>query len=674
MAPSNDSGQQTTGAAHHPRHLPIPIITSASRQSPRNGVVGGIMEPRPPKPTLPSLDQVLDRSERGSSFDAPSFHNELTPRSTPTLDGWRGLPDTPRPAFDADAVMKKVTETMNAQLRANGHDPDNLPVRKPLFRDPSYFSKAPVADNPNEDLESNPYQERADEIGLSHRIPGIGHLGDLLTPLGWKSGDGPIKPTRARQLQKIAYHEAKKKLDDSIAEFKHLKGTAFREASDLKNEEWQNQTELNKLIFEERVNIYQAHEERNKNGFRQGRPQQQVPVLNLPPSNSAGPYNAATAGVVPPSYQMSRPAAPRRLDLLTPVNGSDKPEPSPRLLSPSFLDPNLVPGTVQAVIQGYNDQKLQLRQLHHENELRLRQCLHKYGPHLGPRHQIRRQSQADAEQPLQQDSSTLKTFDNGHSDGAHNESQGLTAYHYPSPPGQNALGIYEEPSDLALTPMKNQGRESTPQPTEGRARLGAQATTQPKKRTTTKKATLKKEQPWYASYLSAANLPTSTITAEAIQAGLAYDPKDPARAASSQTPKKRRRGSEPVPVPEFKMSADKIRALFKSGLPVRYTGPGPNPYLEDEGAGGESKGEASAAPENGGKKDGKPKGKGKAKVGASVESPLFVDDQRSSDHDLDTQDDSADGSYGVRRKPRAGATPRKGKPTANKRMRREEEG
>lgn len=32
------------------------------------------------------------------------------------------------------------------------------------------------------------------------------------------------------------------------------------------------------------------------------------------------------------------------------------------------------------------------------------------------------------------------------------------------------------------------------------------------------------------------------------------------------------------------MPEDKIKLMFKSGMPIRYTGKGPNPYVEDGGA------------------------------------------------------------------------------------------
>lgn len=36
-----------------------------------------------------------------------------------------------------------------------------------------------------------------------------------------------------------------------------------------------------------------------------------------------------------------------------------------------------------------------------------------------------------------------------------------------------------------------------------------------------------------------------------------------------------------MPIPSFVVPEDKIKALFKSGLPIRYTGTGANPYLDN---------------------------------------------------------------------------------------------
>ncbi|KAL8941563.1 MAG: hypothetical protein Q9211_001779, partial [Gyalolechia sp. 1 TL-2023] len=559
MSSSSGVAQQGAGFARHPRLLPAPIITGTSSEAIANGVHLARMEPRPSQP-LPSIRQLIDEREPNASFDAASIRSGPSPGSTPTAEAWRDSQITRRPAFDADAVMRKARETLNNQLRANGLDPNNLPTGCRPIHSTSSQLNGNAADNENEDQGANPYQERADEIGLSHRIPGIGHLGDLLTPPGWSPGDEPIPPPRARQLQKEAYEAAKKSLEDSISDFKHLKGAAFQEASDVKNEEWQNRTDLNKLIFEERVNVYLAHEDRKANGSPT-RPQP-LPILNLPQPNGTYSQHFPPLDVAPArNMQLQRPI-PRPLDLSRPSSSYGNPEASPGLLSPSMLDPSLLHGTVQAVVNTYNNRRNQIRQMNHENEMRLRQCLSRYGPHINPGYQAQQEEprpQYLVRRPPTQSgvgsSQQAYTYHDGH--------RGLTANRYAAPADQSALGIYDEPNELALTPAKNRNREATPPPTEQATQTEATETPtlHPRRKTPAKKASLKKptsptpkskkpapqkKEPWYAAELAAAtaHLPPSTITSEDISAALADDAKGPTK-PGPQPPKKRRRRSEP---------------------------------------------------------------------------------------------------------------------------------
>ena len=97
-----------------------------------------------------------------------------------------------------------------------------------------------------------------------------------------------------------------------------------------------------------------------------------------------------------------------------------------------------------------------------------------------------------------------------------------------------------------------------------------------------------KKPVWYASHLEKANLPTSTIADSAVQAGLAYDPKatPPSKVTEANllnTTKKRRRNGDEIPIPEFKMPPERLRAMFASNLPMKYIGKGPNPYLTEKG-------------------------------------------------------------------------------------------
>ncbi|KAL8974509.1 MAG: hypothetical protein Q9197_001242 [Variospora fuerteventurae] len=706
-----------------------------------------------PHQSLPSLEQVFGNGEQASTFEASPVRSSATPAPT---EAWRDLPNTPRLVFDADEVMKKALETMNDQLRANGFDPDNLPNRShhvPVNGhdgiSAANLSNGHVEES-NEEPESNPYEVRADQIGLSHRIPGVGHLGDLLTPPGWKPGDELISVHLARVLQKEAHQAAKRKLQDSIVEFQNLKGAAFQEASDLRNEEWQNQNELHKLICGERVKIWLAGQEQRKNDRHQrGR---DLPALTPPVGNGhhpAGPMADGQPARQPENHHPFLPA----VTLSRPDSGVNRPEPSPKLLSPSFLDPSLVPGTIHTVFQDYHKEKQHIQLLHQNNEQRMKQFLRKYGPHLHPNQQplaqAGRQTRPDrragqqasrqapttchlAQQsqpqlglqngregnmtqqaqrrpsyptpppgyPTRYPESYMRSNDNQQAETSDNEMQGLTANRYGVLPGQDGLGIYDEPSDLALTPVKPQhhgaqGRQevqnnTTPANTPSRKRKVpkkaspkvCEATAHSSHSKSTPKSspnpngsgisTTAKKEPWYTSQLAA--LPTSTLVPEAIRAGMAYDPKGPSRTALP--PKKRRRGSEPVPIPAFVVPEDKIKMLFKSGLPVRYTGEGPNPYLDNEEE--HARDSANVAQRKQAKRVvGAPvvpamgcgtgihgeTAKAEAASAGSKGSPLLVDGPSSStlsDYSSEGKvDDPSDGTYGAKGKRGKRTSPRK---------------
>ncbi|KAL8989141.1 MAG: hypothetical protein Q9177_001911 [Variospora cf. flavescens] len=748
MTTSTDNQTSSFAAStRHARHLPTPIMTRSSSMALQDDFSQGMLQ-HDPHQSLPSLEQVFGSGEQASIFEASPVRSSATPAP---MDAWRDLPNTPKLVFDADQVMKKALETMNDQLRANGFDPDNLPNRSHHVPVNGHGGiKAANLSNENveesnEEPESNPYEVRADQIGLSHRIPGVGHLGDLLTPPGWKPGDEPISVHLARVLQKEAHQAAKQKLQDSIVEFQDLKGAAFQEASDLRNEEWQNQNELQKLICGERVKIWLAGQEQRKNGKHQR--ERDLPALTPPVGNAhnpAGPMANSRPARQPENHHHFLPA----VTLSRPDSGVNRPEPSPKLLSPSFLDPSLVPDTIHTVFQDYHKEKQHIQLLHRNNEQRMKQFLTKYGPHLHPNQQPlaqagrqtrpdRRTGQQASRQapttrglarqlqpqlglqngrqgnkaehratiqqaqrrpsyptpppgyPTQYPESYMRSNDNQQTENSDNEMQGLTANRYGVLPGQDGLGIFDEPSDLALTPVKPQHHgaqgsqevqtNTTPANTPSRKRRVPKKAS-PKKSTPKSSpnpngsviSTAAKKEPWYASQLAA--LPTSTLVPEAIRAGMAYDPKGPSR--TTLPPKKRRRGSEPVPVPAFVVPEDKIKMLFKSGLPVRYTGEGPNPYLDNEeehardsanvvrGKQAKRVGGAPVVPAMGcGTGIHEERAKAEAGRAGSKGSPLPVDGPSSStlsDYSSEGKvDDPSDGTYGAKGKRGKRTSPRK---------------
>ncbi|KAL8714154.1 MAG: hypothetical protein Q9220_001883 [cf. Caloplaca sp. 1 TL-2023] len=545
----------------------------------RSTSVGAILEPRPGQP-LPSITHVMSGNEQDSFSAVSSSPHRSTNESTPTSEPLPEPINTAHPSRKISEVFKKALNTIHDQIRANGFTDEDI---KKVQRDANLTNPYEEGEEESEEhSEMDPYQERADEIGISHRIPGIGHIGKLLAPKGWKPGDEPITPSQARELQKESYEVAKSRLAHSIAGLKNLKGSAFKEASDAKNEEWFNETNLIKLICEEQITVYRAYKA-HRYRFGQERPK---PLLLSRETRSDAPSPSTIRALNSASNRFSSgfPTS-RSIHFHPPINGFDKPEPSPKVLSPSILDPSLIPSTVEAVIQKYHTQKIIFAQLQRDNELHLKQCLTKYGPHLGPGHRLVQQAlRVSAQTPPQLNHANGGTNGNNHSEGF-----GLTSVRYAPSPSQNGLGIYDndEPVELALSaPLKPLDPDTTPWPSMRTPVEVKSESPEVSKRPKSRKNGPTKRTPstaqkntkgpvWYASDLARANLPAPHISASALQAGLNYDPKAGF--------KKRRRGAnDPVPVPQCKMPADKIRALFKSGLPVRYIGEGKNPYVGNE--------------------------------------------------------------------------------------------
>ena len=111
-------------------------------------------------------------------------------------------------------------------------------------------------------VDLNPYLHRADEIGPTHRIPGLGHLGTLLVPPGWKGGDEPIKPQAAQEL----YNEARREAQDALEKMKEDIETLPTEEQDKRSEErdkeWSKQFKKDDLILRERIKVHDDYHER----------------------------------------------------------------------------------------------------------------------------------------------------------------------------------------------------------------------------------------------------------------------------------------------------------------------------------------------------------------------------------------------------------------------------
>ena len=115
----------------------------------------------------------------------------------------------------------------------------------------------------------NIYKRRADQIGPGHRIRGIGHLGDLLPPPGWRMGDDPITEDEAKQLFADSRAQAKKMLEQSISESSQLSIEDQEKLSVDRNTKYQTQRLLDELLLLERMKLYNFFRERKEKQSQQ---------------------------------------------------------------------------------------------------------------------------------------------------------------------------------------------------------------------------------------------------------------------------------------------------------------------------------------------------------------------------------------------------------------------
>ncbi|KAL8668692.1 MAG: hypothetical protein Q9168_006689 [Polycauliona sp. 1 TL-2023] len=521
---------------NHPRHLPTPIIPELANISFKHYSANHPFKPRQ-QPTLPSFGPMVGKHNRASNLDLPSPQPSMDFMINSTQDQLRGRSMTAQiSSTEAAEVMPKTFEkTLSTQIHANGFTDEEIQ----------------------------------------------------------KAGEADM-------------HEA------GGAHFANAYAKDFVELAEVQ---------------------YQVDEDYQMNSY----------------DDQADMMNGYTYGQQPPQHGF----LPNGIDAtLHPGDGFNPPEPSPKILSPSFLDPRLIPGSMDSVIERYHAKKAELERIQFENEriqfetermqfeneTNMQQCLHKYGQHPGPAHAQAQQEQSvpgywgPGPQPDQQSLTglehlptygTLSDIENethGEIGDNYQNENGATTYSYPVPSDENALVIYQEdrgdePTELALSPLFNpfdgdleaalfpqsalQVHTAPPSSEKANAKkrtpkkvcqpqtpvtsplfplLLSSTNTHPQKAATSRPATQAKKPSWYASHLENTNLPTSTISSSAYEAGLAWDPKAPKPAKEAKQTKKRRRIGDEVPAPEIQMPAEMLRALFASGLPMVYTGDGLNPF------------------------------------------------------------------------------------------------
>ena len=265
----------------------------------------------------------------------PPITTTITQRQVPKLmftkadDIREPLPVTPLPG---------ITETLK-DLAPSQSDPPSMTSRDrsaPLGEDASAIPhpKAGVsgeAGHENSKIKEhrtpllNIYVRRADQIGPSHRIPGIGHLGDLMPPPGWKQGDDPINEAEAQRIFAVSRSQARDKLDQSISETSQLPGADQEKLHAEKNAQYQTQRMLDEYLLLERVKLHKFWHDRKQKQSQEKKSQPQHPRrFELEPSARLQPLQppAETSMIAYQRHQQSLvPASPHLYGPSTPMSG-----------------------------------------------------------------------------------------------------------------------------------------------------------------------------------------------------------------------------------------------------------------------------------------------------------------------------------------------------------------
>ena len=268
---------------------------------------------------------------------------------TTTITQRQAHPLEPNKAVDIreplpEIQLPGITETLKDFAPSPASQtPINLPGRPaPVARDISVnsISGSGLGDRGSQENDPNNgdaarllniYARRADQIGPSHRIPGIGHLGDLLPPPGWKQGDDPISEAEVQRLFAVSRSQAKEELDQSISEISHLSSADQEKLRDEKNAQYQTQRALDELLLIERIKLHQFWYDRMQKQSQQKHSQPQYRRSEPNPLTRPQPLQ--------PPVETSMMAYQRHQKLLVPA--------SPHLYAPS---PPLSGGTLNARI------------------------------------------------------------------------------------------------------------------------------------------------------------------------------------------------------------------------------------------------------------------------------------------------------------------------------------
>ncbi|MCJ1392911.1 hypothetical protein MMC18_005783 [Xylographa bjoerkii] len=433
---------------------------------------------------------------------------------------------------------------------------------------------------------TNPYEDRADEIGPAHGISSIGHLGELLTPPGWVNGMDPINPKQVRQL----YDAARKKAREALgAEMVGLDGFNAQERAtkeNARNKKWDTELRLEKLLMKERLAVYRTFEVGSSEAVSRKVNAQgsEIPATLDPRTETSIPYQHNTLRPEMPALFPSH-YGPMRPSLHNALAQAHSGPSHVGFASPTALDPSLATESLEVVMARHAQKKDKLLCELRENDRLLSMFLEKYGYQFsrgpispGTRTPTLHQRNGSFQygrpgnpgtllRPLPYVSPTVPNFGSSSmiSPVFNNMTQSFPPGPILSQHGRGSGIVPSQPNNIAPNniPRLHENFQEMYRLNSGTYEPASAVTTTKKKRASRKKAetqkpethTGEKQPPWYHDQVVKANIPTSIVSAEAMQAGIDFGKtgvaakKVKSNTKSANTTPRKRRGKE-VNTPE----------------------------------------------------------------------------------------------------------------------------
>ena len=227
-----------------------------------------------------------------------------------------------------------IIETLKDLAPSQANQPPITLTRRPALAIENVLDVQPNLGSVNADIQGarsnrmdrapvlNVYHRRADQIGPSHPIPGLGHLGDLLVPPGWNLGDEPIDEAEAQSIFEASRLKAKEMLDKEMSESGQLPKADQEKRSAERSAKYHRQRGIDEYVLMERVKLHrfwqerkhkqshQVHSQSQQHHQSESKPNYPPQPLHPPAETSMVAYQRHQQSLVPASPHLYGPSPP----------------------------------------------------------------------------------------------------------------------------------------------------------------------------------------------------------------------------------------------------------------------------------------------------------------------------------------------------------------------------